>query len=601
VRATLRWTPGENWVIDAQAIYQNTDADGFGDVDLAEGFDADSGLGKWEQLRFNPERWSDEWYQMALTAEGSLGWANATVTAGWAHRETRYDADATAYVKAGFQEVHDTYWNYPNAPYCYYNPTGIEDEGFTTCRYDFGGDPHSRAVDEQEWDRFSFEARLSSSSDNDSRWSWIAGVFYNKTESGPQPFTNHVLGMSDNCSEYYAAAEGCVGQFKYASYIAEYYFGTFSKLSDNWWHGVYETNQEQKAVFGEVTFDVTENLAITLGGRWYDIDNDRITRNGTLINPPYTTEMNCDQDDQAKEAWQEDGIATSGLDLCWVDEFAKSSDNGFVPKFNATYRIDDDKMVFFTYSEGFRSGGVNAAKRGSDFGADGQYHVYTPDNLHNYELGTKTTWAEGRFQLNLTLFHMVWKDIQIEAVESGVTFQLGIINFPEAEINGFEGDFSWIPAENWTLTGTLGYNDAKLSEDAVLFPDAEEPKEAVKGTRLPIVPDWKGSLMAQYNFNDQLWNATPYLIGVYQYQGDSVNSLAGISSTFGSNTVRTHPSYSIFNLRFGLDSLNWSVALYVDNVFNKYAKVLYNDRWIKTRLSTSRPRTFGINYRYTWN
>ena len=60
-RVSLRWTPAENWVFDAQAIFQDTEADGFGDVDLAEGVYEDSGLGEREQLRFNPETWSDEW------------------------------------------------------------------------------------------------------------------------------------------------------------------------------------------------------------------------------------------------------------------------------------------------------------------------------------------------------------------------------------------------------------------------------------------------------------------------------------------------------------------------------------------------------------
>ena len=61
---------------------------------------------------------------------------------------------------------------------------------------------------------------------------------------------------------------------------------------------------------------------------------------------------------------------------------------------------------------------------------------------------------------------------------------------------------------------------------------------AVKGTRLPMVPDWKAALTVQYNFENQLWGASPYILGVYQYQGDSVNSLEGISSTLGENAVR---------------------------------------------------------------
>lgn len=583
-RATLRWAIGESWTIDAQALFQKTETDGFGDMDLDAGYYEDSGLGKWEQLRFQNESWSDEWYQLSLTAEGSLGWADAVITAGFAHRETRYLADSTAYLQA-FQETGD-YWR--------------EYDAYITA-YDFGGDPHAWSIDQQEKDRVSIEARLSSAADSDSRWSWIAGVFYNKFEEGPESFTANVKGLSDNCSVYYAASEGCVGQFTYSSYLHYYYFGTLDKLSENWWHGVYEASNTQKAVFGEVAFDITENLAITLGGRWYDITRDRISRNGTLINPPQTLIMNCGTQAD-RDAWQIDGIPQEGFDTCYVDEYAKSSDDGFVPKFNMAYTFNDDKMAYFTYSEGFRSGGVNSGKRGTIFGSDGAYHTFFPDNLINYEIGTKTTWADGSFQFNLTAYHMIWEDIQIEAVDPTAAFYTaGIVNFTEAEINGVEGDFSWIPALNWKLSGAFGYNNAELSEDAVLFPDGDEPKVAVKGTRLPMVPDWKVSLTAQYTFDAQLWGTEPFVLGVYQYQGDSVNSLEGISSTLGDNSVKTHPSYSLLNLRFGLNSENWSATLYVDNVFNEYGINLYNERWIQTRVTATRPRTFGINYRYTWN
>ena len=259
-------------------------------------------------------------------------------------------------------------------------------------------------------------------------------------------------------------------------------------------------------------------------------------------------------------------------------------------------------MVYFTYSEGFRAGGANSGKRGTIFGIDGDYHTFDPDNMKNYEVGTKTTWADGRFQFNFTYYHMVWDDMQIEAVDPTASFYTaGIVNFSQAHINGFESDFSWIPAEGWKLSGTVGYNDAALSEDAVIFEEGEEPKVAQKGTRLPMVPDWKASVTAEYSFEGQLWNADPFILGVYQYQGESVNSLDGISSTLGENAVRTHDSYSIFNLRFGLNGANWSAALYVDNLFNKYGINLYNERFIQTRISATRPRTIGLNYRYTWN
>lgn len=604
-RVSLRWTPGDNWSFDFQGTYQDTTGTGFGDVDLSEpdGIYEDRGLGEWEQLRFQHEKWSDEWYQLSLVAEGSLGWADATITAGYGSRDTRYDADSTAYIY--------TFQYYTN-----YLRECCELGGL----YDFGGDPHGLSVDIQEVDRFSFEARLSSPADEDSRWSWIGGVFYNTVESGPQSFTAETLGMSENCTvDYPAFAEGCPGHFIYASYLHYYYFGTMSPLSDNFWTGIYEDNLEQKAVFGEVSIDLSENLSITLGGRWYDIEFDRITRQGTLVVPPSTGGsfvMNCGTAAD-RAAWQvefdenkfEEGVGgwvggtpVSGFDICYADDFATASESGFVPKVNLTYTFDDDTMVWFTYSEGFRSGGVNSAKAGSFYGPGGQFHTFDSDNLFNYEIGAKTTSADGRFQFNITAFHMVWEDIQIEAVDPEASFySLGLLNFPEAEIDGFEADFTWIPAANWSISGTLAYNDAALSETVTLFPDGPDPKQSVSGTRLPLIPKWKGSLLAKYTLNSNLWGAEPYLLGVYQYQGDSVNSLDGIQSIVEAKAVRTHPSFSEVNLRFGLEGNNWSASIFVDNVFNEYGLKLYNDRWTQTRLTANRPRTFGINFRKTWD
>ena len=605
-RVSLRWTPGDNWTFDLQGTYQDTKGRGYGDVDLSEpdGIYEDRGLGEWEQLRFQRETWSDEWYQASLVAEGSLGWADATITAGYGSRDTRYDADSTAYL-------------YTFVYYTNYLRECCEASDFYN--FDANGDPHGLSTDIQEVDRFSFEARLSSPADEDSRWSWIGGVFYNTVESGPQSFSAEALGMSENCTVYYPAeAEGCAGHFIYMSYTHYYYFGTMAPLSDNTWTGIYEDNLEQKAVFGEVSIDVSENLAITLGGRWFDIEFDRISRQGTLVNRDPSSEsftMNCSE--AAKAAWQVEfddnkfeegeggwvgGTAQSGFDLCYADEFAKESESGFVPKVNLTYTIDDDKMVWFTYSEGFRSGGVNSAKEGSLYGPGGSFHTFGSDELLNYEIGAKITSDDGRFQFNITAFHMIWEDIQIEAVDpEATTYVLGILNFPEAEIDGFEADFSWLPAANWSLSGTLAYNDAALSETVTLFADGPDPKQSISGTRLPLIPEWKGSLLAKYTLTNEIFGAEPYLLGVYQYQGDSVNSLDGIQSIVEEKAVRTHPSFGEVNLRFGLEGDDWSASIFVNNIFNEYGLKLYNDRWTQTRLTANRPRTVGINFRKSWD
>jgi len=115
--------------------------------------------------------------------------------------------------------------------------------------------------------------------------------------------------------------------------------------------------------------------------------------------------------------------------------------------------------------------------------------------------------------------------------------------------------------------------------------------------QLPLVPDWKGSLIADYEFNQQLWGTTPSLYLAYLYTGESVSSLEGIQSIEVINPVRVQDSYSITNFRFALSGETWTATVFIDNVFDEYAKQYFNDRWIQTRLSVNQPRTLGLTYR----
>jgi len=577
-RIGLRWTPNDNWTVDAQAIYQRMDARGFGDHDLSEQFHAGVDIGKREQLRFSNDDWDDEWYQLALTAEAKLGFADVTVMGSFMNRKTRYDADSTAYL-AAWQAINTYVRNYYNA--------------YATI-YDWGGDPHAFSDDDGETDRWTVEARISTPSDSDSRWGGILGFFYNKSENHTV-FTANVRGMGDGCSNAIAYSfylTGCSLAHSYLSYLHYYYFGTFKEPSDNWWTGVYDDTLKQVAVFGEISFDVTENFTITAGGRWFEVKQDRTLMNGNSLDPRGSDVFNCGTDAQKAE-WQVNGIPQPGVRTCYNDSVAKSKESDWVPKVNATYRFDDDKMVYFTYSEGFRRGGVNAAKVGS-FAAGGALHEFSSDTMENFEAGAKTTWLDGRFRVNLTGYHMIWKDIQLQGLDPDpdVFFTLGVINLPEAEINGVEADFALLPAEGWNITGNVGYNNAELSKDFSTF-----GQTLTEGTRLPIMPEWKTSLTVEYTWPGQVFGAEPHIIGTWTYQDESFNSLEGIGGTAFFNPVRRQDPYHLVNLRAGLTGSDWSATFYINNLTDEYAEQFFNDRWVQTRLSINRPRTFGINVR----
>ncbi len=581
-RAALRWQPTTDWTIDLQGIYQKTEQNGFGDADINERYWADANLGEWQQIRFNPETFSDEWDQIALTVEGDLGWGIVTATGSYFDRKSLEQVDVTTYLQ-GFQEFHDYYQ--ANAPY------------YTVNVYDWGGDPKAWVYNPFKETRTTFEVRLATTDEMSSKWSGLIGAFYNKNDPKLTPFKSTVYGQGDNCTVYYAAAPGCSGAFTYLSYLHYYYFGTFSKPSDNWWTGIYDSELTSKAVFGEVQFNITDTFNVTVGGRWYDIDTDRTLVQGALIDPLENLHPNCGNDD-IRAAWQVDGIPQEGYDLCFTDISASSSESGFVPKFNATWFWHPERMVYFTYSEGFRRGGGNGGRRGSVFAADGPYGSYVSDDLSNWEVGSKNTLLDGRLTLNATYYHMIWDKIQIETEDpQPAFFAVGIVNFPQATIDGVEAEMHWAATNNVTLSGALGWNDAKLSEDATLWPGTDSEKTAYKGTRLPLMPEWKFSLTGRIDFDSTLWGAQPWMLATWTYNGDTVNSLDGIQSSINQAGVRTTSAYNILNARIGLDGNGWSAALFIDNLTNEYATLFFSERYTQTRATVLPPRTIGINFR----
>ena len=563
-RVAARWTPNDDWTLDISAVYQETNADGFADTNIEAG-----GL---EQVRFAEEKLNEEWYQIGLTLEGKLGFADALLHGSYFNRDFRYDADGTDYQFAFNQKGQQL-----NAD-SYYDLT----------IYDFGGDPQNGfAFNDINSERWTVEARLSTPIDSGSKWFGLVGLFYNRTEA-------QSLFASGNDS--FASSPG----FYYIAYNVYFnnpvyidYEGTLNpdfnpnggslnglppnswEANNNWFFGTYDETIEQFAIFGEMSFDFTENFTITAGGRWFRVDREFHLVQGAL---------------------QQEGIEPNyDTDFIVTDEFVSELEHGFVPKVNLTWRYTDDDMVYFTYSHGFRSGGANPSKRISVLPRS-----YESDTLKNLEVGAKTTWLDGRLRANFTAYKMTWDDIQVQVEDpQELVFALGIVNFPQAEVDGFEFDFAWLPAEGWDLSGTVAYNDAKISKSASLdfrgvLLDVNE------GDRLPITPDWKASLSAEYTFQNEIFGAEPYLRFDYAHTGESINALSGLEpivSLESDPPTTIQKAYDVGNFSMGLDNESWSASLYINNVWDERGTTFVNNRWAERRFGINQPRTFGVTFR----
>jgi outer membrane receptor protein involved in Fe transport len=543
-RAQLRWQVNEDWTVDVGGVFEHKETDGFADVNLEPVLD------DLEQRRYEEESVEDEWYQLALTVEGPVAGLDATVSVSYFDRQFRYDADATDYE---FSLQRGVCGRYPGA--C----AGAFGDSGSYSFYDFGGDPRGYATNEDDDQRWSMEARVATPSDSGSRWSGVAGFFYNKS-------TGETLFRSYNRN---------FGETDFFDYLNELAFqgnGAYKDPTDAWWAGFYDTELEQKAVFGELTFAVTDTIAITAGGRWYDVQNSFDLVNGAI----------------------QDGRPDPSEEPIWTNAQAESDESGTVGKLSIKWEPTDDHMLYLTYSEGFRAGGGNPIRRDSKLPIS-----FDADFLYNYEAGAKTMWLDGRLRLNLTAYHMDWLDIQVQVEDPRPSiFALAFVNFPEASIDGIETDLQWMATDNLEFSVSLAKIDAEISKTSTLFPRSDFPFKVLDGTPLSVSPDLKASVSMEYRLPIQLLGADPSVRLDYSYTGQSYNSI-GSEAVIAANPPQRQDDYTLFDMSAGLDTEQWSARLFVDNVLDDRAQQFYNNRWGRTRLSINPPRTVGLTLR--WN
>lgn len=513
-QVALKWMATDNLSITPKFMYQKIKADGlpFADVD-AENM---------ETRRFfdSEEPGEDEWWIGSVVINWSLGAGDITSTTAYYERDT-----------SEFEEEH-TFLDFIYGAAVGIPITPLESTLETT----------------SEYENFTHETRYTSTLDG--RWNYTVGVFYGDSEfirgypPALQPGANAALDSALGIPP--PGSAGIVpGDLIYITSQPE--------------------QVEELAIFGEVTWDVTDRIALTAGGRWYD------------------TEVSFSS--------ASDGFANGG-----PSEFSgDQSESGFNPKVMASFDATDDVNFYASASKGFRLGGVNGQISptlcGDELDRVGldpeSLRTYDSDDLWSYEVGVKSTLANNTLSLNAAVFFIDWQDsLQVQRLACG--FQVDA-NIGDVESTGFEVEISAAPIEGLTLDLGVGYTDTEVVSPAGDgFPGYE------KGASLHGVPDWTGTGSAQYVFPAfSGWDGR--LRADANYYGDS--------TSFNNGTVVDRDSWSALNLRAGVMNETWDVTLFADNVTDERAN-LADNRSIaaempgRPRIVTNRPRTIGLEARY---
>ncbi|MCH8227997.1 MAG: TonB-dependent receptor, partial [Proteobacteria bacterium] len=330
---------------------------------------------------------------------------------------------------------------------------------------------------------------------------------------------------------------------------------------------------------GEMTWHISDRWDATAGYRWFKRTMDK----SYFVQLP---QFNL----------TDEGISNPSSD----------EKDGF-PKFSLAWNLTDDSLIYGLYSEGFRPGGTNR-NRGIPFFPS----QYDADTLKNIELGSKNTFLDGRVRLNATYFDMSWNDFQLEVVDPssrpcgsdnappepacGQPWQKVVANVGNASSKGLEVQFDFAASENLTLGGNATWLDATLDDNVeigVLVP---------AGSRLPLSPEFKGSMYAQYEWPVDWFNAHNAWIRLqWSYTGDMLNQVEPLTLADGPSPQIEQPAYNIGDLRFGVDSSSWSVQLYVNNLTDERAVLFANPYEMdyffgRSRVTVNRPREFGIRW-----
>jgi outer membrane receptor protein involved in Fe transport len=200
---------------------------------------------------------------------------------------------------------------------------------------------------------------------------------------------------------------------------------------------------DAQALFGELYYDVSPDLRLTLGARYSD--ETKKSKQRTI----YVTFSDLPPLDAENNAYG----------------FPEYDQDEFTWKANATYNMSDDTMVYGTLSSSFKSGGVNPISVDDDLadpaaGGDPANLGFSPEFVDAIEIGMKTTFMDGAAQFNGAFFYYDYKDMQ----QSKIVSVTSLNQNSDAEITGFEGEFRWAATENLELTANVGWVNAELGE-----------------------------------------------------------------------------------------------------------------------------------------
>jgi iron complex outermembrane receptor protein len=438
---------------------------------------------------------TDPWYLGAVKVSWNQPWATIVSNTSYFSRQQHSVSD--------YSQWFDTVFFYNQYP-----PAGEINSSYFT--------------DHQN--NFNEEIRASSV-DSNARLQWTAGLFYTHT--------------NEDSTEYVVSDAACAGN------TCPITAPGFPAGAETYLQPRFSMLDKQAAIFGEVSWKFTDQLKLTAGLRYSDLQYYGVVQEveqglfGTLnVNTP-----------------------------------SSGSSRPVTPRFVFNYQPTVDNLIYASAAKGFRPGGINTTLPTTCFAGTGVSPAaaaapFSSDSLWQYEVGTKNSLFDHRMTVNAAIYYIKWKNIQqfiYLACGLGVDYNLG-------EVTGKGGDLEiqWRALDALTLGVTASYTDSSFDDNVVL---GTSDRVVTSGDHLQASP-WNIDLTGEY-----VWTANdvkPYLRLDYQYATPQRSLIPYTDPANNPNadaTLPGLPEIRVLNLRAGVRLNGVDVSLFANNALNYHTPI----------------------------
>ena len=488
----------------------------------------------------------------ALTLEYDLGFATLTSATSWAHHVNDTVADETQeYINFFF--FQSLYGQFPRT--FVKGVEGLNDRPVTQ------------------------ELRLASKAGG--RLEWVAGLFFNhqQTDIVEHDFIPGYLDFYNACQAIYGQSAGDGTTPSYCG-VGQTAYGIFDSVAgipivkDQAYIGDFETTFKDLAAYGELTWNVTDALSLTGGARVFKQTITVSQQTGLLY----------------------DGGPFFGPDAPIANLTLGNDWRKALWKVNVAYKLNPTNLIYATWSQGFRRGGVNAlpaTEPGIGYNTPPALTHLAPDTADNYEMGVKGT-VGNWLKYSAAAFWIDWHNVQ-EGLQLTPLVLPASLNIGEATSKGFESEIDALVTSHLEVQLDYTYDQTRLTELNPLFvqPNTSAPPPAL-GSPLPGTPKSSVALGLQYGHMGIAGGELQFGVNAH-YQSAVLPALSA--------TVPTVGGFTMLDARVSFVTAHWIATLFGSNLTNNLGITSYQDPAIfgnRAQAIVSKPRTIGLTIAYSY-